>query len=274
MLYRTGEKVSHKYLFILCPPSSGSTLLWKILQTSPHVSAFQYEGKRLARSILAAEDRWNPAKVIPWDRVEAKWSEHWDFKKPVLLEKSPPHLIRAEQLAAHFHDSYFIVMIRNPYAFCEGVKRRWLPGTSYFNLARFWLICASYLIDSIKGLKNTMYLTYEELTDHPDRICRRLVDFVPELGALHLDRKFDVFEKSMGVTNLNDRQINSLSADILFEINMALKRYPEFLKFFNYPYIEPKGTVTFKMWKRAFINIRSLGHLPGPVRWQNWRKLR
>jgi len=79
----------NKHLFILSPPASGSTLLWRIIQTSPKVSAFPREGKGLVKHILAGKDRWDPLKQIPWERVKRVWYEEWDLKKPILLEKSP-----------------------------------------------------------------------------------------------------------------------------------------------------------------------------------------
>ncbi len=264
--------MKNKYLFILCPPASGSTLLWKILKTSPHVSAFPGEGKGLVKSILFTKDRWNPDKVIPWKNVKNIWEKHWDLTQPVLLEKSPPHLVRAKQLETHFPGSYFIIMIRNPYAFCEGVKRRWGKNFSYFNIAKFWVSCAKYQVDNIKYLKNNIYLTYEELTDQPEQTCKQIIRFVPEVEVLSPAKKFDVFEKSMNISNLDEKQISNLTPGDIFEINEVLKKYPDLLTHFNYQYLEPAERVSFKVLRKIHMRIRP-GDCPGPERWQNWKKL-
>ncbi len=264
--------MKNKYLFILCPPACGSTLLWQILKTSPRVSAFKSEGQALVRALLFTSDRWNPNKPIPWHKVKEKWHEHWDLDQPVLVEKSPPHLVRAHQLEKQFPESYFIIMIRNPYAFCEGVKRRWLNKVSYFNLAKFWVTCAKYQIDNNRHLQHCITFTYEDLTDNPEQVCQRIIDFVPDLEKLHPKREFDVFEREMSITNLNDRQIARLSDNDIFAINEVCKRYPSFFSYFNYRYLEPAESLGFKALRRAAIKWRSLRRA-GPVRWQNWKKL-
>jgi hypothetical protein len=267
-----------KHLFILCPPASGSTLLWKLITTSPQVSAFRLEGQALAKSQLFTRDRWNAQKPIDWEKVKETWRAAWDLSKPVLLEKSPPHLVRAGQLAAHFPNSYFIVMVRDPYAFCEGVKRRWgsrksfLSGFTYFNLARFWAICARYQIANQKNLENTLFLSYEELTGRPAETARRLLAFVPELKNLDWGQEFSVFEKSRAITNLNDQQIARLRDGQLFEINQALKRCPGLLAHFGYPFREPRRAVSFKLARKIISRLASLNRQPPAVRRHQWKE--
>lgn len=267
-----------KHLFILCPPASGSTLLWKLITTSPQVSAFRLEGQALAKSELFTRDRWNAQKAIDWEKVKEKWYRTWDLSKPVLLEKSPPHLVRAGQLAAHFSNSYFIVMVREPYAFCEGVKRRWgsrksfLSGFTYFNLARFWAICARYQIANQKNLENTLFLSYEELTGRPAEAARRLLAFVPELENLDWEQEFSVFEKSRAITNLNDQQIARLRDGQLFEINQVLTRCPGLLAQFGYPFREPRRAVSFKLARKIISRLASLNRQPPAVRRHQWKE--
>jgi len=233
------------------------------------------EGQALAKSILFTNDRWNPRKIIPWNIVREKWMEKWNLNKPILLEKSPPHLIRAKQLETHFPDSYFIIMMRNPYAFCEGVKRRWGKKFTYRNIAKMWAICAYYQIENINNLKHTLWFTYEDLTANPGEMCKQIIEFIPELGELIPGKKFDVFEKSMNITNLNQQQISNLSNDEIFQINRVLKRYPEFLAFFNYRYIDtPGGSVKYELPKTIEMWIRSFNRLPEPIRWHNWKRLK
>ena len=155
--------MEHKHLFILCPPASGSTLLWKILRTSPHVSALPAEGQTLVPEILFTRARWNPDLPVPWDKVKEKWFTAWDLSKPILLEKSPSHLVRAGQLQHHFPASFFLVMMRNPYAVCEGIKRRWRKDLGYAAIARLWLTWAGQQASNRQQLHNVLSLSYEEL---------------------------------------------------------------------------------------------------------------
>jgi len=78
-----------RHLFLLCPPYSGSTVLWKLIQTSPNVSALPAEGQFMnSVQHLLLDERWSADKQIPWDVVKEKWEEAWDLDKPILLEKA------------------------------------------------------------------------------------------------------------------------------------------------------------------------------------------
>jgi hypothetical protein len=259
--------MDRKHLFVLCPPASGSTLLWRILQTSPYVSAFNKEGKGLVKSILSTKDRWNPSKMIQWEIVKERWEEEWDYDKPILLEKSPPHLVRANQLEQHFPESFFLIMVRNPYAFCEGIRRRHYKNSSYYNIAKFWVICSKYQIDNIVKLKKSILFTYEELTSNPNRVSEKIIEFIPELREFRLGEEFNVFEKSMKISNLNQKQINRLSDGDIYEINMVLRKYPDIMSFFDYDYLEQEGKIRFKTLRTLSAKLRSMNRRPRAIRW-------
>ena len=55
-----------KFLFVLCPPYSGSTVLWRILGTSPQVSMLPKEGQFVdeVREIMRDEP-YNADKKMP-----------------------------------------------------------------------------------------------------------------------------------------------------------------------------------------------------------------
>lgn len=264
---------AHVHLFVLCPPASGSTLLWRILQTSPALSALPGEGQAVAPTQLFSRDRWNPRKVIPWGEVEQVWRAHWDLERPVLLEKSPPHLIRAHQLEAHFPDSRFIVMIRNPYAFCEGVRRRWGHRYTWRNLAQFWVTLARYQIENTRSLRRTLAFTYEDLTADAAGVCARLVEFVPELGYLDPSGRHAVFERAAPVTDLNRDQIARLSPWAISAISDALAPYPDLLTHFGYQLLSPSRPVYLRGVRRGLERVRSFWNRPGPLRWTGLPRL-
>src|SRR5690349_5242247 len=69
---------------------------------------------------------WDPAVTLPWGAIEREWDRHWDTSKRFLVEKSPPNLCRAHQLADHFSrlgDVYFVALIRSPYAVKQDAAR-------------------------------------------------------------------------------------------------------------------------------------------------------
>ena len=251
----------NKYLFIISLPRSGSTALWQLLKTSPNVSALAKEGHLVANQLLKSNnimdknDRWNPTKKIPWAMVKKKWEDEWNIGKPVLLEKSPPHLIRVQEIEKRFPNCFFVILVRNPYAFCEGERRRF--DDTYYNIARFWVACCKYQLDNIKNIKNNIYFTYEELTDHPHEVCDKIINFVPEIKELDITKTLIVKEKSIQLTNLNEQQISRLSSADIWEINQVLQNYPDIMNFFRYEYLKPSKKVRLKHVTKLFIRISS-----------------
>ena len=58
------------YLFILSLPYCGSTILWRLIGTSPHASLLPKEGQMLAEvSHVMRSDPWNPACTLPWEEI-------------------------------------------------------------------------------------------------------------------------------------------------------------------------------------------------------------
>ena len=60
------------YLFVLCPPYSGSTLLWKLLSTSQNVSSLPDEGQFLPELEGIMRDKpWDGSRPLPWPKIKA-----------------------------------------------------------------------------------------------------------------------------------------------------------------------------------------------------------
>jgi hypothetical protein len=57
--------------------------------------------------------------------------KYWDQTAKVLIEKSPPHLVRAKAIQQNFHPAKFLISWRNPYAAGEGlIARGMLPSNA------------------------------------------------------------------------------------------------------------------------------------------------
>lgn len=102
----------NSYVFILCPPYCGSTLLWKLVLTSTVVSALPSEGQFLPEvKEIMRQDPWNVNVKLPWVKIKEVWDGYWDHNKLLLLEKSPPNLIRAKEIEQHFNPVYFLLKV-------------------------------------------------------------------------------------------------------------------------------------------------------------------
>jgi hypothetical protein len=247
-----------KYVFVLCPPFSGSTVLWQLLATSPNASALPTEGQFVdaVRDVMW-EDRWNPEVDFPWPMIKREWERVWDLAKPVLLEKSPPNLIRARAIGETFCPAYFLAMVRNPYAFCEGYERRRHTGMTY--AARFWVECAQRQLTNVEHLERVILLTYEELTQNTCDVSDRILRFVPELGRLDTGATITA-ESILGfgprrIRNLNQIKINQLSTRDIFEINYVLANHTDLLCRFGYGLLHPSRGRTLRRCM-SFLPLR------------------
>lgn len=228
------------YLFVLCPPYSGSTLLWKLLSTSANVSALPMEGQFLPELKDIMRDKpWDAERALPWPGIKAVWESYWDKNKPVLLEKSPPNLIRTHDIRAHFQPVKFIVMVRNPYAQAEGLMRR-----NHFTAKRaanFSMMCLRRQLENARQLDDALVMTYESLVQDPLAMCAKLAVFLPALGDLDHAGHFEVHSidgtLNRPITDLNSKKIATLSADSLAAMNEVFAQHSETINAWGYSLI-------------------------------------
>jgi hypothetical protein len=248
------------YVFILCPPFSGSTVLWKLFSTSHAVSALPSEGQFLPEvKNIMRQDPWNPDIRFPWEEIKAVWDGYWDHEKPLLVEKSPPHIIRTQEIMEHFRPVSFILMVRNPYAHCEGLIRRnkWSATDS----AKFSVRCMREQADNAKRLPNTLCFTYEQLTENPEMISKNIQEFLPELGELKHTESFSVHSidgvVNRRIVNLNKSNIENLSVRDLRDINKVLRENDDVMTYWGYAYQKPTWQHAMRSLVKRSKSMRS-----------------
>jgi len=232
----------NSYIFIICPPYSGSTILWKLVSTSDSVSALPNEGQFLPEvKEIMRKDPWNDDLDLPWEKIKQVWNGYWDQNKPLLFEKSPPHLIRTNEIEAHFSPAYFLIMVRNPYAHCEGLIRlnKWDP----IKASEFSIHCMRQQAKNVDTLTNSIHFTYEELVEYPEVVSQRIQTFIPQIGRLRYNKKFNVrsidgnIERE--IVDLNKKKINNLSFRNLNLINKVLRQNTDVMEYWGYEYYQP-----------------------------------
>ena len=238
-------KRSHKYLFLLCPPYCGSTLLSEMLATSKAVSGSNVmgylEGQNLptTRNIMFQPDRWDPELAYNWDHISKEWHKYWDQSKPILMDKSPPNLLRAKAISQQFAPAYFVIFYRNPYAHCESLIRRNndLPEEA----AKFAILCLQYQKRNLEILGNFCAISYENFTEDPGQAIVQLKQLLPELTDVAYTGQFDAHNylgRPMEIRNLNADKIAKLTSAELQLINRHFVPNKELLHYFNYSIIE------------------------------------
>jgi hypothetical protein len=233
----------HQFLFVLTPPYCGSTVLWRMLATSPAVSALPQEGQHLpAVAPILRKRVWDAAQPIDWATVRREWEKLWDLSRPILLEKSPPHLIRAAAIEKAFAPATFVAMMRNPYAFCEGYARR--KNAPLAEAAAFWLRCAAAQQRNVATLERLLYFSYEEFTADPQALAQKIIAFMPALESLDAGGSYAarsiVSYEARPIQDLNALKIAQLSAGDVANINRVLEGRPELLDYFGYELVTPE----------------------------------
>jgi hypothetical protein len=236
---------NHKFLFILSPPYCGSTLLTEIIDSSINVSVNnqfrEKEGQKLPElrsQMYDIPNRWDTKMELDWSFIKKVWMSYWDLSKPVLLEKSPPNIVRATHLKRTFANSFFIAFSRDPYAHVESLMRR--NGTSVEDAAHFAIFCLQSLKSNYEMLHETLFLRYEDLLEYPDSTISKIQLWMPEL----LDIRFPTSSKSHNhygnenIQNTNKLKIKSLSVSAIRSINVVFEPNESLLNFFGYNLIE------------------------------------
>jgi len=197
-----------RHVFIVGLHRSGTSLLFQCLRQHPQVSGFsntgvpEDEGQHLQDVYPTGEQLGGPG-VFGFDprahateeapsahagsarRLMKCWAPYWDLEKPVLLEKSPPHLLRARWLQALFPDSAFILMMRHPVAAALATQK-W-SHTSGYSLVRHWLHCHDLFAADRPYLRRVHVIRYERFVANPEihlADLRRFLGLAGEIPAL------------------------------------------------------------------------------------------
>lgn len=236
----------HRFLFILSPPYCGSTLLAELISSSKSVSINNpfgtREGQKLptVRKIMFEhKNRWDTSFDFDWKIIKKEWMKYWDLSCPILLDKSPPNIIRTKSIINLFNPSYFIIFYRNPYAQCESLIRR--HNMKPLLAAEFVLRSLEYQIQNISAIENAVNISYEFLTEQTENAIKIMTTLLPELKDIQSDQEFSAhnyYSKKLKIKNLNIDSINRLTNEQLQEINTVFSKKKEILNFFKYNLIE------------------------------------
>jgi Sulfotransferase family len=179
-----GPPNDHKLVFIGGLHRSGTTLLARCLAEHPMVSGFEKtgvpadEGQHLQTVYPTAKVFGGPGRfafsdgahmtetsplAVPENaaRLFTDWSPHWNLGCPVLVEKSPPNLIRSRFLQALYPDASFVMIVRHPIPVSLATQK-W-SRTSLRSLIRHWVTAHQTFEVDRPHLARIHVLSYEHL---------------------------------------------------------------------------------------------------------------
>lgn len=206
---------------------SGTTLFAKLLTGHPDVSGlsdtgvWEDEGQHLQDVYPPAADFGGLGRFAFADRAHLTersalvsersrqrllraWEPYWDVSSALLVEKSPPNLIRFRFLHALFPGARFIAVVRHPipvsYA-TQKLHRPWDRPTVY-RLIDHWIRAHQIFEDDASFLDGVIVVRYEDLTRDPAEILGRVAEelaierrFRASLVAVQTDRSERYFAK-------------------------------------------------------------------------------
>jgi hypothetical protein len=202
-----------RLLFVGGLHRSGTTLLGRALAEHPLVSGFEEtgvpadEGQHLQSVYPPARVYGGPGlfafaaeahltedsplvSAESRQRLLADWSRHWDLEKAVLVEKSPPNLIRTRFLQALFPDASFVVVTRHPIPVAYATAK-WRRGESLRTLLRHWVVAHEIYRDDRQRVDRLHEVRFEDFVRDPNAVLGRAYAFLglsPVATALEVRR--------------------------------------------------------------------------------------
>jgi hypothetical protein len=217
-------------------------MLASVLGSNPQVSGFsgtgapEDEGQHLQTVLPTDEHHGGPGRFAfspaahlteaspyaapePARRLREQWDRYWDHSRPVLLEKSPPNLIRFRLLQRVFPGSAFILVMRNPVPVVLST-RKWSPAVTHRALVQHWLYAHEIAFADSSCLASFMAVRYEDLISEPAAVMTRVASFIG------VPAQFDL----TGVDRtVNDRYFRQWAAEIadgeLGDLEPAVRHY-------------------------------------------------
>jgi hypothetical protein len=191
--------MAHRHLFICGLHRSGTSILHRVLRAHPQISGFhntgvpEDEGQHLQSIFPPARAFGGPGKFCFADeahlteksslvtednrkKLAAEWHHHWDLSKTVLIEKSPPNIIRSRFLQAMFPDSYFVFLVRHPIAVASATQK-W-SHTQLPELVQHWDLAHQTMLQDRKHLSHYLLIRYEDLVTSPLKWLKQIYALV------------------------------------------------------------------------------------------------
>jgi hypothetical protein len=236
------KNAPNQYVFILSPPYTASTLLAEFLSSSPNVSILNSrhtcEGQTLPEvydELFEKSIRWDTSHRPNWEYIYKIWHKYWDVTKPLLLEKSPPHIIRADQLQNHFQPAFFIILVRNPLVLAAIFRNN--MSIPLEEAAKRVVRYFEYQQKNLHTLENTLSISYQEFVEDLDHVEKKLLKWLPLFQHFNPPEKYRAHNKegiSMSLTNLNKKRLQELNVDELQMLKVYFKPFNKLFSSFNY----------------------------------------
>lgn len=225
-----------QWCFIVGCYNSGTTLLNQLLGLHPEIGTMPNEGQfytdQLVRGAHVGLRRlWalkpelfrldeTTVSGIDSSKLKREWAYFYnDVNRPVLLEKTIANAARTRWFQKYFSPASFIVLVRDPYAVAEGIRRK--EKHSLEDAIEQWKVSYQQIFDDLDFLDRKLVLTYEELTGKPKETLDRISAFL-QIAPFQMDitgKEFTVHRVKSEIANKNSVSYKNLTVDDYTTIN-------------------------------------------------------
>jgi len=225
-----------KWVFIVGCYNSGTTLLHRLLAQHPLIGSMKAEGQFYTDQLPIPQELdlprlWalrpdifelneNSEQRIDVRKIKKQWGAHFDdYRKPILIEKSPTNAARTRWLQKHFENAHFIGIVRNGYAVAEGIRRK--TGQDVGLAAKQWAVSNEIMVRDFAYLNRKMLVSYEKMTENPGCILTEISQFI---GISYQEQSYEavtykIHEQESSIYNMNQQSIQKLTNKDIEVIN-------------------------------------------------------
>lgn len=254
-----------KFIFLLSPSNSGTTVIAELFKTSDNVSSLNdiSEGHKLIYGLRrrpgprAHHKKWDPDLIekngvdLCSRSVRSVWvnecyRKHKSEGAEYFIEKSPPNMVRIEFLQSLFPNSILLANNRDPYAYVSSMFHRYTKKERKKDVkernivmskwTKMW-VHISTILKGVIEKQNVPYLSYEKFCEQPT-LYQTIIDNSIFAGKIKLDfesvLKIKDYKPTSLITNYNEKQIARLTNSDIEVITNYLKDHKELLFYFGY----------------------------------------
>jgi len=145
------------------------------------------------------------------------WAPYLDLDRQVLIEKSPPNLLRTRFLQALYPGASFIIVMRHPVA-VSYATRAWTRIRPLYFLFKHWVLGHHKFEMDAPHVDRLLVLRYEDLVAKPEEVMRQIHHFLDlphrpvnrHISSNANQKYFDIWNARMSGPHIRSRYMGFL----------------------------------------------------------------